>query len=328
MKKILLTVCLIVLGCLQADAQQIHQLTQYTLNNFAFNPAIAGSDVNNIVTKASSRIQWWGGFDGAEPQTILLSTHTNFGEKKKVGLGAMIFADKTGPTSRVGINAAYAYHIPINGYNSKDHISLGISGTLMQYAVNFEEISLIDQGDIAAMDAASQRSITGDINFGAYAYGRRYWIGFSALQLVQSQVIFNDVDYLQIEDNPNLNLSRHYYLGGGYQFKVDEKIRLEPSALLKYVAAVPLSFELNVKASYINKKNSFKEAYWVGLGYRHQDAFSIMLGVDLDNGLNIAYSYDLISSTIRIVSNGSHELTLGYDIYREKDLLRAKPFDF
>lgn len=326
MKKILLTVCIIVLGCLQADAQQVHQLTQYTLNNFAFNPAVVGSDVNHIVTKASFRRQWWGGFDGQEPTTLLFSAHANFGEKKKVGLGAMVFADKTGPTSRVGINAAYAYHIPLKGYNSKDHISLGISGTLMQYAIDFNELIFIDGGDVAGMDAANQRSITGDINFGAYAYGKRYWVGFSALQLVQSQLTFDDIS-VNI-DEETVKLSRHYYLGGGYQFKVDEKIRLEPTALLKYVAAVPLSFELNIKASYIKRKNSFKEAYWVGLGYRHQDAFSLLLGVDLDNGLNVAYSYDLISSNIQKVSNGSHEITIGYDIFREKDLLRAKPFDF
>lgn len=319
MKNILIIFTLCIGGWLQLQGQQIHQLTQYTLNDFAFNPAIAGYDVNRVVTKASFRKQWLGGFDGQEPTTFLVSGHTNFSKKKNIGLGMMIFADQTGPTSRLGLNLAYAYHIPLDGYDRKHNLALGISGTLMQYTINFDELVLTDVGDAGAVASASNNDITADANFGAYLYGPKYWVSLSALQLVRSQVVISERSVTA--DEASVLLSRHFYLGGGYRFKAADDIVLEPSALLKYVQAVPLSFEANLRAFY-------RGEYWAGLGYRHHDAFSIMLGIQLENGLNVAYSYDIISSNIRRVSSGSHEITLGYNFKWERDALRAKPFNY
>ena len=53
--------------------------------------------------------------------------------------------------------------------------------------------------------------------------------------------------------------------------------------------------------------------YWLGASLRTADAFNIMVGINLDNGFNFGYSYDITTSGLNKASNGSHELSLGFD---------------
>ncbi len=321
MKKLIYIIAaFLVFHTLNTNAQQIHQLTQYSLNDFAFNPAVVGKgtpqDYSTIVTRASYRRQWWGAFDGAEPTTMFISGHGNFSEKKSVGLGAFLYSDKTGPTRRLGFQLAYAYHIPLS-LDRSHYLSLGISGGLINYALTADELDPYDINDSAIGNGDSQTR--GDANFGAYLYGPNYWVGFSALQLIQSE--FRLSDQAVANDLATIANARHFYGSFGYRFDLNEDFQLEPSALLKFVKDIPFSYELNAKAYYQNK-------YWAGLGYRSEDAVMLMLGIALDRGLNIAYSFDLITSDIKSTAVGSHEITIGYDISKQSETLKAKPFDY
>ena len=68
-------------------------------------------------------------------------------------------------------------------------------------------------------------------------------------------------------------------------------------------------FELNARGIYKLNSNN----YWLGVAYRTEDAASILLGLDMGSGFNFAYSYDITTSGLNTVSNGSHEITLGYN---------------
>jgi len=288
------------------QAQQIHQLTQYHINDFAFNPAVAGNHLTDVVTLAAFRKQWAGGFDGEEPTTLMLSAHSNFSSSREVGLGALLFSDKTGPTSRMGLNLAYAYHLQLD--RSAEHwLSLGLSGTLMQFSIDFAELELLDEGDIAAIENSGS-TFTADANFGFMLYGPNYSAGASVMQLARRGLSLSERS--TIFDEETLSLSRHFFIMGSYRYDFDdagpeEGWSIQPSALLKIVKAVPFQYEVNAKLLYHNK-------YWAALGYRSQDDINIMVGLEIDEGITLNYSYDLITSEVNTVSSGSHEITLGY----------------
>ena len=107
MKKIsILIIAICFSGMLKA--QQLPQLTQYMINNYAVNPAVAGM-YDYYQAKTTIRNQWVGITDA--PRTTLLSI---FGSKSEhVGLGGLVFNDQTGPTSRIGCSASYTYSFPI-----------------------------------------------------------------------------------------------------------------------------------------------------------------------------------------------------------------------
>ena len=94
MKKLSLLFVSIFIGSMLC-AQQIPQLSQFMINDFAVNPAIAGmNDYYQI--KTSVRNQWVGIEDA--PKTTLLSIYGRSSDH--VGLGGSVFNDQVGPTSR------------------------------------------------------------------------------------------------------------------------------------------------------------------------------------------------------------------------------------
>jgi type IX secretion system PorP/SprF family membrane protein len=296
MKKILI-IC--ILSCVAAfetvQAQQIHQLTQYMLNDFAYNPAVAGSS-DKFITKFGFRKQWTG-IEGA-PTTIYASINGNLSQKKTVGLGAVLFSDATGPTSRMGLQLAYAYQLPLN-LEGSTQLGFGISATLMQASINYADMVIGDVGD-PQLGSGSESKLGADANFGVYLRGTQYSVGLAANQLFASKFNFLGTDTANIQN------ARHFYLMGNYMFDINEKFSIQPGLLLKMVKGTNPQAEINARAIY-------DKQYWLGLSYRTEDAIAAMLGVQLQNGFNVAYSYDITTSGLNSVSGGVHEITLGYD---------------
>jgi len=317
MRNIFLITILIIAALATAEAQQIHQLSNYILNDFAFNPAVAGKNPDDLVLKGTFRKQWAGGFNGDEPTTFMFSAHSNMNQKKTVGLGMMLYSDKTGPTERLGAQLAYSYHIPLED-TKRNFLALGISANIISYTLNFDKIDVLEVSDPTIL-MNNENKTTFDANFGAYLHGPDYWLGVSAMQLIQSRLDLGGQTLTGEE--LGVSLATHFYGSAGYKIDAGENLDLIPSVMVKIVQNVPLHYELNLRAMY-------QEQYWVGVGYRAEDAISLMLGADLAKGFNFAYSYDLISSAINDVSSGSHEIVIGYDYKWQKGPMKAKPFKY
>ena len=106
MKKIALTIfTLVSFVCL---AQQEQQYSQYMLNQFALNPAIAGTeDFIDVIIGARKQ---WAGFESS-PTTSFVTAHMTLGKedhqfhhnnehKSWHGVGVQGFVDHTRPISR------------------------------------------------------------------------------------------------------------------------------------------------------------------------------------------------------------------------------------
>lgn len=286
-------VCLLLFST-QTKAQQVFQLTQYMLNEFAYNPAVAGS-YDNFITKVGFRKQWTG-LDGS-PSTFLLSANGNFSQKKSIGVGAMLYSDNTGPTRRTGINLAYAYHLPLN-LEGNMHLGFGVSANVMQYAINFSELNPAQTGD-PSLGSSSENKIGADANLGIFLKAESFSVGISANQLFASKFKF-------LGNPETVQNARHIYLSGNYNYNINDKFGLQPGLLLKMVKGTSPQAEINLKGIYDKK-------YWLGLSYRTEDALAILVGLQLPMGFNFAYSYDITTSGLNAVSNGAHEISIGYD---------------
>ncbi|WP_262886702.1 type IX secretion system membrane protein PorP/SprF [Mucilaginibacter humi] len=49
----------------------------------------------------------------------------------------------------------------------------------------------------------------------------------------------------------------------------------------------------------------------MGGSYRHNDSFGILAGFNLSSFINVGYSYDITTSSLNTVSNGTHEIVIG-----------------
>jgi type IX secretion system PorP/SprF family membrane protein len=291
MKKYISIIYLLFIGVtIEAFGQQMPQFTQYQLNDFIMNPAVAGSKPY-FEAKSNNRYQWEGITDA--PRTFTLGVNGPL-KKENMGIGGYIFVDVTGPTKRTGFNLAYAYHIQL-GTDIK--LSLAANAGVVQYTLDGSEITLENNND-DAFNNSLQSTLKPDIGFSFYLYGKNFYFGGSAPQLVKSD--------LKYEDTPirSGKIADHYFLMAGYKYDINDKFTLDPGAVLRYVKPLPLQYEFTIKATY-------NDMLWAGFSYRKTDALALLVGYTMNNTLSIGYSYDFIQSSIAKYSTGSHELMIG-----------------
>ncbi len=300
-----------------SSAQQVPMYSQYVMNGFLINPAIAGRDGYTTVN-VTVREQWVGlgnspGTYAASFQTRLLkdsyiSRSTSVRKKAtrptrggNVGVGGYIFNDRNGIMSRTGILGAYAYHIPM-GYRGgyANYLSFGLAATVYQYAVDLNGNLLLYDTDDEFLNNYDRVVYVPDFNFGATYSSDRYYVGFAMSSLSRGAILFGNRG-----DNERSELG-HYFLTGGakIQFPGTRDWELQPSILLKSSDMFFKSLQMDLTARVF-----YKNDYWAGLSYRTGDAMILLFGLKYDR-FYFAYAFDYALTELRRHTFGSHELTL------------------
>lgn len=337
MQKIIL-VFLIITAHFLAVAQTKPQYSQYMMNSYLINPAVSGiEDYTDI--KTGYRNQWTD-FEGA-PLTYYVSAHlaigktditstgarpnfsksirrpmalsNNFNGSAKVpahhGIGFILVADKTGANTQNSLNLSYALHVPVT---NKIKLSVGFSGGISQYGVDFSKVQVKDNPDQVIVAGSKLTAIQPNLNVGTWLYSKTFFVGISA-----NQFIFNSFNYKNKDNNTQSwigNAVPHYFLTAGFRQEISDAWTIIPSTLIKRVAQAPLSFDVNVKAV-------FRDRFWFGTSYRHKDAFVGLLGVNISSLINLGYSYDFTLSGLKERSRGSHEVVIGVMLNNRRRVL-------
>ncbi len=288
----------LLLSALVGRAQQLPQYTQYMINSFTLNPAVAGTQPY-FEACSDNRYQWVGITDA--PRTYLLTFDGPI-TQQHIGIGGYVYTDVTGPTSRTGFTSAYSYHLEITkGLN----LSMGLSVGIMQYAVNGSEINLEEAGD-PALTNVQESVLVPDLGCGFYLYGNNFYVGLAVPQIVESRLQLTQMS------TPANELVTHYYATGGYNFNLGTDFSLDPCLLAEYVYPAPVQFDFNLRLLYEKK-------FWIGAGYRTLDAVYAMVGYVYQNNLTFGYSYDYSINDIRNYSFGTNEIFIGIKFDRQKN---------
>jgi type IX secretion system PorP/SprF family membrane protein len=143
-----------------------------------------------------------------------------------------------------------------------------------------------------------------DVGFGLYLSSNNYFLGASVTHLNQAAIEFSDL--------ASTYLTRHYYLMGGYNIKLaDPLFELQPTALIKTDLA---GWQVDVTGRIV-----YDDKFWGGISYRLDDAVSLLMGLEMLNGLKVGYSFDLVTSAIGYYGFASHEIFVTYSIDLEKN---------
>jgi type IX secretion system PorP/SprF family membrane protein len=296
MKKIqYIIVLFFIVACFNTKAQQLPLYTNYVLNNYAYNPAVAGSKPYAVVN-LNYRNQWVGFKDA--PKTYLVSLHSSIGKQKKVGVGVLINSDNTGLLGKTTGQLTFAYHLKLNNTYK---LGFGISAGMVQYRIKLYDAKTADAGDELLTGNLLSNNVF-DSNAGLYLYSDKLFFGISGYQYLSNKITWKD---------SKSTLAPHVYATLGYQIHASKKLIIEPSALLKFNSPTPMQPEFSVRGIY---KNSF----WVGGSYRLNDAASGLIGIILKEKFTIAYAYDFSVSKIRKYNSGSHEISLTYQLIKKK----------
>ena len=295
MKKLTLLFVSIFMGSM-LQAQQLPQLSQFMINDFAVNPAIAGmNDYYQI--KTSVRNQWVGIEDA--PKTTILSIYGKSSDH--VGLGGSVFNDQVGPTSRAGASLTYAYHL---NFTDEVKMSMALSGGFTQFKIDKVGWNTFHTDD-QLMDGAEAVNLVPDATFGLNIYEEDKWyLGIAVPQLLNSKLTLIDEDFVNnISVDMDGSLSRHIYVMGMYNLEIDHYWDLQPSVLFKTVS--------NQNQIDMGLKTIYSDKFWMGMDYRTNGDISALLGFIIQEKFMIGYSYDIPNPDISQYTSGSHEFMFG-----------------
>ena len=309
-------------------AQQKPHYTQYVLNQYIINPAFSG--IENYTDIKLSHRQQWQGLDGA-PTTTYFTVHAPLGKSDYKtnatsfsvegfnprgksyyeeyeasaphhGIGFQVINDQAGPFNNFAAYGTYAYHL---GVSARTNLSAGFGVGISRLNLN---TSKLDFGNGVNVDPAIRG--TGeigrtqlDMNAGLLLYSADYFLGVSMQQIIPQPLEFanNTLSKVKGKRVP------HLFGTFGYRFLLSEDINMIPSVMVKYISAVPIQADLNLKFQY-------RELLWAGASYRSQYGFAAMAGLRALRSVIISYSYDYTTTRLNTVSNGSHEVILGFMI--------------
>ena len=273
-------------------AQQYPVFSQYYFNELVINPGYAGSHVQLSAT-GMYRNQWVN-FPGA-PKTYNFSAHTAL-LKNKIGVGVMFNHDEIGSYKNNHLYGYYAYklHFP------DATLSMGLQAGFNLLGADFSSLDLQDPGDAAFFNLTNEFKP----NFGAGLFftKKNYFLGLS-VPFILNNKIGNTFAGLAAE----IKEARYYFLRGGIVLPLDrsEKVKINPSMLVRAQEGQPLSFDLN--SSVI-----FYDILSVGGSYRLGDSFISFIDLKITKKLHFGYSYDWTSSDLNGFSNGTHEFMLNF----------------
>lgn len=272
------------------NAQQEPMFTQYIFDPISINPAYSGTN-NMLSVNALTRLQWVG-LEGA-PKTFSLSSHMPV-EGRNIGLGVTLLSEKVGPVNNTFFTINYAYHLQLNDALT---LSMGLKGGISSYKVDLTGLDINDTEDPQFEN--NEKKISPNLGFGFFLYEHRYYVGFSVPKLIQTKV---DEEYATDERQ----LKRHYYIFGGYNWRIDKDWVLKPSLLTKFVVGAPVSNDITIRALYMDLVGA-------GLMYRIGDAMGLFVYGNVYKQLNIGYGYEYSLNGLSGVNSGTHEIRLTYD---------------
>lgn len=296
-KHILLFVLLV--SVLAGSAQQLQNSSLYDMQGVLVNPAMTGLTQKGMIG-ATYRDQWTG--TSGNPKTATLFASFDLPDQK-IGLGGYLYNDKTGPTSRTGIQLAFAKHLYMqNG----DRLSLAIEAKALQYSIDAEKLQQTLGADPVL--GTQDNKFKFDAGFGIAYSGKNYKIGGSVAQLVQSKLGFYNGTLPSGDEG---RLYRHYYLHGNYDWKVDKSTVITPNFLLTYLPNAPLDFQGGVRVEH-------NELFWWGVAYRVHQSFILSAGVNINKKFTVGYAFDIYNTPYSLYEKGgnSHEVVLRYNMFK------------
>lgn len=275
-------------------AQWDTNISQYwNMKNF-YNPSFIG-EKKMLESSLLHRRQWVGIKNAPVTSVVSLNMPLDlFG--KKHGVGVLFTNDKLGAFSNTNFMGQYTYKFLFKGGKS---LNIGLQGGMFNVDFDAGKIYIPDSDyhDLSDIPAGGGDKVI-DTGLGVSWITPKYYLGFSVSHLWEPK--------FEVDEDSKSYIARTYYLVAGYNINLGSPlIQLQPSALYK-TDAIFHQLDITARVDYNRLFNG-------GISWRKDDGFIFLLGVKIKN-IEASYAYDLSTSAIGKVSNGSHEIFVKYSI--------------
>ncbi|MCP4438081.1 MAG: type IX secretion system membrane protein PorP/SprF [Aureispira sp.] len=292
----------------QSYAQQPTQYTLYMLNPYNYNSAYNGLDGSLSMTGVFRK--QWVSFPGS-PLHFNVNAHMPI-EYISSGVGLAVEHDIIGAYQNTSVKASYSY---IHNVGKEGQLSFGLAGRFLQKALDGTKLRApqgsYDNGINHQDDyipVGKESGVGFGVDFGIYFKHPSFEVGLSAINLNAPKV------NLSTGSLQNITYARGYFLTASYNWEINDKFSLHPSALLK-TDFVKFQPEISIIFKY--NDNIFGGLSFRGYSTPTIDAVVFLAGMQITKNLMLAYSYDLSIGSLRKFNSGSHEVVLNYNLNKK-----------
>ena len=301
-KRILAAIILCVMVAFGAWAQSDAAFSHSWLGKNYYNPAAAG-DYNAIHMTVGSRMQWVD-FKHA-PMNFYVTVDMPYKLLGQlVGAGVKAEYERIGLYTNTRIGAQMAYKRKFG----KSVLSIGIQPGVYSQTFRGKEVIMPEddahQGNDEAIPKQDVSGTAFDANVGIYFKHPKFWVGAAVTHVTSPTIELKTsreaIDYYEF------NASRSYYFMAGSNIPINNTLfEIQPSGM----------FAMSNKAwaAQIATMLRYNRMLNIGVGYRHKDAVSAFIGVNLKDAY-LGYCYDYPVSAISKATFGSHEVFVTYNV--------------
>jgi type IX secretion system PorP/SprF family membrane protein len=292
MKQILIKIFISLIVCsafkMQGFSQQLNPSeSQYFVNQYLANPAMAGLVNNELLVNTSYRGQW-DQVPGS-PQTMLFTGDYRF--KGNVALGLNINSQKAGLLTQTRMMATYAYHIALGGTN--ENLRMGFSVGWTKAMLDYSK--LVGSPNDAVVYGFNSKNSIWDIDAGVAYENNGFCIQAASANLRR---ILNK-EYQDVSDYAM------YYTSVSYKMFVNEELTINPK--IAYRGVHNYDNILDVGAELI-----FKEPFGIYGMYHSNKSYSIGFNYLYQNQWKMFCIYNTPTKDLQGLANGAFEVGLQF----------------
>lgn len=290
MKKWLL-IGLLCLLTVSVKGQQEASFAHYWAMEPSFNPAAVGKEAIINITGAYNMTL--AGYEH-NPRTMYVAADMPLQFIGALhGVGIQLMNDEIGLFTHKRIVLQYALKKRLFGGT----LSIGIQGGMLSEGFKGSEIDLENPTDPAFV-TSDVNGMALDISAGLYYQHGNWFAGVSMLHATAPSI--------ELGDKSILDISRMYYLTGGYNIRLRNPFLTIHPTVLARTDGVAYRVDVTARVKYTHDRKML----YGGIGYSPSNSVTAMIGGNF-HGICLGYSYEMFTSGTGL-GNGCHELFVGY----------------
>ena len=263
------------------------------LNPVLINPGATGAEgTHQIIANYRNK---WATFPDS-PKSIIINYDGPIADN--LGFGAQFLSDRNGDLTTTKVQGSLAYTIE----TSVNKLGVGLSGEYIKHGLDSEVNSheLTQSGDGLINDRIDGNGFF-DVSIGVYGvYDNTITYGLALPSLVSSRIDSDSPDTGSVDFG--------YIVNVGYIYKANDVI-FEPSIFIKQLNNVPFHADINLLGRFVDDKLRGGISYTIGA----DEKVGFIVGTKF-NTLSFNYGYNVSRNEFQTYNNGSHELSLRFDI--------------
>lgn len=335
-KLIFIPIWIILIG--NAFSQDFHY-SQFYAAPLYLNPALTGS--TELSRVGVNYRKQWPGLDHDFNSYSAYFDHYSMDLRSGIGVAVNSFQETNMNVNTSDVSFFYSYNLQLaENWNFR----MGTQASIVRRSADLDNLVFGDQVDLftRSINATSIDRIPDfdpysyfDLSFGALLTNENFWLGSAFHHINEPNLSFypdDEFNYLPIKWSVhggwNFPLGANQYFGSKYDNMA--------SIMANYKKQGPFQ-QIDIGSQLLYQSLITGVSYRGIPGLRdmpNQDSIILMVGLKLDTGMVIGYSYDFMISNISTQTNGAHEISIRYQFfmgdprYRNQRSRILKCFDF